>query len=84
MANNTISPEHYDKKITPVEYIHANNLSFDEGNIVKYITRHRTKNGENDVIKSLVYACFVLQDVYSYSPDKFENLLGDLSKKFCG
>lgn len=81
---NTINPQHYDKKITPVDYIHANNLNFDEGNIVKYITRHRDKNGEDDVAKCIVYAFFVLQDVYNYDSSKFETLLRDLGKKFCG
>lgn len=35
---------HYkDKKIQPVEYIHANNLGFLEGCIVKRVTRWRDK-----------------------------------------
>ena len=43
---------HYkDCKIQPVEYIHANGLGFMEGCIVKYITRFREKNGEQDLEK---------------------------------
>ena len=39
---------HYkDKKIQPVEYIHANNLGFLEGCIVKRITRWRDKPAEH-------------------------------------
>ena len=39
---------HYkDKKIQPVEYIHANNLGFLEGCIVKRITRWRDKPAES-------------------------------------
>ena len=39
-----IGGEHYkDCGIQPVEYIHANKLDYFEGNVVKYITRHRTK-----------------------------------------
>ena len=40
---------HYKKcSIQPIEYIHANNLPFIEGNVVKYITRHKDKNGKQD------------------------------------
>lgn len=39
---------HYkDKKIQPVEYIHANGLNFLEGCIVKRITRWRDKPAEH-------------------------------------
>ncbi len=45
---------HYkDLAIQPVEYIHKNNLSYLEGNVVKYITRHKSKNGEQDVRKAI-------------------------------
>lgn len=43
---------HYKSKgIQPVEYIHANRLSFLEGCIVKRITRWRDKNGLEDLLK---------------------------------
>jgi len=42
-------------KIQPVEYIHANNLGFCEGNVVKYITRWREKNGIADLEKAKHY-----------------------------
>ena len=39
-----VGGDHYKKtKIQPVEYIHANNLNFLEGCIVKRITRWRDK-----------------------------------------
>ena len=44
---------HYkDLKIQPVEYIHANGLGFCEGNVVKYITRWRSKGGVEDLKKA--------------------------------
>lgn len=43
---------HYkDKAIQPVQYIHANNLGFLEGCIVKRITRWRDKDGIKDLLK---------------------------------
>jgi hypothetical protein len=50
--NVQVGGDHYKKmKIQPIEYIHANNLPFIEGNIVKYITRWREKNGLKDLEK---------------------------------
>jgi hypothetical protein len=47
-----VGGSHYKRhKIQPIEYIHANNLPFIEGNIVKYITRWREKNGLKDLEK---------------------------------
>jgi len=50
--NVQVGGDHYKKmKIQPIEFIHANNLPFIEGNIVKYITRWREKNGLKDLEK---------------------------------
>lgn len=47
---------HYkDCGIQPVEYIHSNNLNYFEGNAVKYITRHRSKGGKQDLEKAIHY-----------------------------
>lgn len=56
---------HYkDKKIQPIEYITANNLDFCEGNIVKYASRHKEKNGAEDIRKVIHYAQFILKFQY--------------------
>lgn len=57
-----IGGEHYkDCGIQPVEYIHANKLDYFEGNVVKYITRHRTKGeGRKDIEKAIHYAQLIL------------------------
>lgn len=45
--------DHYKKlKIQPIEYIHANNLPFAEGCVVKYVTRWRDKDGIKDLKKA--------------------------------
>jgi Protein of unknwon function (DUF3310) len=44
---------HYkDLKIQPVEFAHANQLPFIEGSIIKYVTRHKSKNGKQDLLKA--------------------------------
>ena len=60
-----VDGKHYKNcAIQPVEYIEKNNLSFCEGNIVKYVTRHRTKGeGRKDIEKVIHYAEMIL-DLY--------------------
>lgn len=54
--------QHYKKlRIQPVEYIHANNLPYIEGNIVKYITRWRDKGGKTDLEKVKHYVDLLIQ-----------------------
>jgi hypothetical protein len=54
--NKQVSGDHYkDKAIQPIIYIHANNLGFCEGNVVKYITRWKEKNGIADLEKAKHY-----------------------------
>ncbi len=51
-----VGGRHYkDKGIQPIIYIHANNLGFCEGNVVKYLTRWRDKNGLADLEKAKHY-----------------------------
>ena len=38
-------------KIQPIEFITANNLSFFQGNVIKYVCRYRFKNGVEDLEK---------------------------------
>ena len=51
-------------KIQPIEYIVANNLDFMQGNIVKYITRHKSKNGAEDIRKIKHYCDLILKLEY--------------------
>jgi len=61
-----VGGSHYkDCGIQPVEYIHANKLDYFEGNVVKYITRHRTKGqGKKDIEKAIHYAQLILELEY--------------------
>lgn len=46
--------DHYKSlKIQPVEYIHANNIGYFEGCVIKYVTRWRAKNGLEDLRKAI-------------------------------
>jgi hypothetical protein len=57
-----VGGDHYKTKaIQPVEYIHANGLGFCEGNVVKYVTRWRDKNGVKDLEKARHYLDILIQ-----------------------
>ncbi len=57
-----VGGDYYKKmKIQPIEFIHANNLPFIEGNVVKYITRWREKNGIKDLEKVKHYVDLLIQ-----------------------
>lgn len=63
---------HYkDLKIQPVEYITANNIPFIEGCIIKYATRHNSKNGAQDV-KKIIHFCELLLQL-KYGGDNGSN-----------
>ncbi len=61
-----VGGSHYkDCKIQPVEYIVGNDLTFLEGNIIKYVTRHRRKGeGRKDIEKVIHYAEMILEMEY--------------------
>lgn len=66
-----ISGTHYKGcKIQPIEYIHANNLDYFQGNVVKYVTRHKDKNKEQDVLKAIHYLELILELQYGYDGKK--------------
>ena len=54
--------EHYQLPIQPIEYIVKNNLPYREGNVIKYVTRHRGKNGAEDIKKAIHYLEMILED----------------------
>ena len=61
-----VGGSHYkDCKIQPVEYIVGNDLTFLEGNIIKYVTRHRRKGERRkDIEKVIHYAEMILEMEY--------------------
>lgn len=49
------------QKIQPVEYIHANKIGYFEGNVIKYVTRWKLKNGKEDLVKAKHYIDLLIQ-----------------------
>ena len=64
-SDRQVGGNHYkDCVIQPTEYIVKNKLDFLEGNVVKYITRHKTKGQEEDIRKVIHYAELILEYTY--------------------
>jgi hypothetical protein len=47
--------------IQPVQYIHANAIGYFEGNVIKYVTRWRAKNGLEDLRKARHYIDLLIE-----------------------
>ena len=56
---------HYDLPISPLEYIVKNNMPFREANVVKYVTRHASKNGLEDINKAIHYLELIKETEYA-------------------
>jgi hypothetical protein len=63
-------PEHYTMwKVEPVTFIMENDMPFAEGNVIKYVMRHRAKNGANDLLKAVRYIEMILEKDYRLALD---------------
>lgn len=63
--NTQVGGNHYkDCKIQPIEFIHANNIPFCEANAIKYLCRHRNKNGKQDLEKAKHYIDLLIKLEY--------------------
>jgi len=57
-----VGGDHYKNlAIQPVEYIHANGIGFFEGNIIKYVSRWKQKNGIADLKKAAHYIDLLIE-----------------------
>ena len=58
-----VGGDHYKTlSIQPAEFIHKNSIGYLEGNVIKYIVRHRQKGKRDDVLKAIHY-CRLLLDL---------------------
>jgi hypothetical protein len=55
LAKQVAGTHYKDLPIQPVEYIYANAIGYFEGNVIKYVSRWRKKNGIADLEKAKHY-----------------------------
>lgn len=57
--------DHYKRlPLQPIEFVVTNNIGFIEGNVIKYVCRHRFKNGIEDIDKAIHYLEILKELVY--------------------
>jgi len=71
-SKTQIGGDYYSKrKIQPIDIIREYGLNFFEGNALKYLLRHRDKNGRQDIEKMIDYGQMILDD-YDNPQDKID------------
>ena len=61
-----IGGSHYRSlKIQPSKFVIENELLFPEGNVIKYICRHRFKNGKEDLLKAIHFIEMIIERDYT-------------------
>lgn len=56
---------HYkDMVIQPSEFIIKNNLDWHQGNVIKYVCRHKEKGGRDDLLKAIHYLQLYIEYLY--------------------
>ena len=66
-----IGGSHYKKmKIQPSRFVIENELLFPEGSVIKYICRHRFKNGKEDLLKAIHFIEMIIERDYSKTETK--------------
>ena len=67
-----IGGSHYkDFHIQPYEFISKNNLSFFQGNVIKYVCRYKNKNGIQDLEKIIHYCELEIKKMKDMSKKKW-------------
>ena len=57
-----VGGDHYNMAIQPIEFIVENDISYREANVIKYVVRHKKKNGKEDILKAMHYLEMILED----------------------
>jgi hypothetical protein len=68
-----VSPSHYSRyAIEPIDFISLNNIGFEAGNVIKYVTRYDAKNGLEDLQKARRYLDFLIAKEQGQRPSEVE------------
>lgn len=66
-----VGGDHYRKlAIQPVEFCQRNQLGYCESAVIKYVTRHREKNGVEDIDKAIHYLQLLKEIEYPPTTEK--------------
>ncbi len=68
-SKREVGGDHYRKfAIQPAEFCHRNGLGFIESCVIKYLCRHKAKNGRQDIEKAIHYLELLMEWEYPNAP----------------
>lgn len=59
-----INPSYYGTGLDVIDFCQKNNLDFMQGNVIKYVTRYKEKNGLEDLLKARKYIDRIIKENY--------------------
>ena len=59
-----INPSYYGTGLDVIDFCQKNNLDFMQGNVIKYVTRYKEKNGKEDLLKARKYIDRIIKEKY--------------------
>ena len=61
---NKTKPSYYGTGFDVIDFCQKNNLDFMQGNVIKYVTRYKEKNGKEDLLKAKEYIDRIIKENY--------------------
>ena len=75
MADNVNSPDHYTQgDIEVIDYILDQKFNYLEGNVIKYVSRYRSKGGIEDLRKAKWYLEKLIDENLKHCDNKLKHL----------
>jgi hypothetical protein len=75
LADNINSPDHYNKgDIEVIDYILDQKFNYLEGNVIKYVSRYRSKGGIEDLRKAKWYLEKLIDENLKTCDNKLKHL----------
>lgn len=62
--NDKINPSYYGTGFDVIDFCQKNNIDFMQGNVIKYVTRYKEKNGKEDLLKAKEYIDRIIKENY--------------------
>ena len=60
---NKTKPTYYGKDFDVIDFCQKNSLDFMQGNVIKYVTRYKEKNGKEDLLKAKEYIDRMIKEI---------------------
>ena len=64
VISDKTKPSYYGTGFDVIDFCQKNNLDFMQGNVIKYVTRYKEKNGKEDLLKAREYIDRIIKEKY--------------------